>query len=56
MRHCYFRILMGLIWMVAAVISGVNGNVSMAALYGALGVVFWYTAYTTWKNAKAGDK
>lgn len=57
MRHYYFRVLMGLVWMVAAVVSGVNGKVSMAALYGVLGVVFLYAAYTIWKKTgKAGDK
>lgn len=56
MRHCYFRIIMGLIWMVAAVASGVSGNLSMAALYGILGVVFMYTAYVIWKKEKADGR
>lgn len=50
MRHCYFRVLMGLVWMVAAAVSGVNGKVSMAAMYGVLGVVFLYAAYTIGKK------
>ncbi len=53
MRHCYFRILMGLVWMVAAVVSVMNGKLSMAAMYGILGVVFFYTAYTIWKKERA---
>lgn len=57
MRHCYFRVLLGLVWMVAAVGSVVNGKFSMAAIYGVLGVVFLYTAYTIWKkDKKTGDK
>ena len=52
MRHCYFRIIIGLVWMIAAVVSGLSGNLSMTALYGVLGLVFVYTAYTIWKKEK----
>lgn len=52
MRHCYLRILMGLVWMVAAVVSGINGKLSMAAMYGVLGAIFVYTAYTIRKKEK----
>lgn len=56
MRHCYIRILVGLVWLVAAVASGVKGNLSMAAMYGVLGAVFFYTAYTTWKKEKSDGR
>lgn len=56
MRHCYFRILLGLVWMVAAALSGLRGNLSMTALYGVLAVVFLYTAYTIWKKEKANRR
>jgi len=56
MRHCYFRIVMSLIWMVCAVVCTVNGNDSMAVLYGGVGIVFGYTAYEIWKKEKTGRK
>ncbi len=56
MRHCYFRLFMGLIWLFAAIASGFGGNLSMAALYGVLSVVFMYTAYTIWKKEKADGR
>lgn len=56
MRHCYFRILMGLVWLVAAIVSAVKGNISMAVMYAALGVVFAYTAYTIWNKEKSDGR
>lgn len=56
MRHCYFRVLLGLVWMVAAVVCGWKGNLSMTVLYGALAAVFCYTAYTIWKKEKANRR
>ena len=56
MRHCYFRILLGLVWMVAAIASGVRGNLSMTVLYGVLALVFHYTAYAIWKKEKANRR
>ncbi len=52
MRHVYMRGIMGLIWLAAAVISGVSGNFQMAALYVILTVAFLYSAYATWKKEK----
>ena len=56
MRHCYIRLVIGLVWVVAALSCIVRGNLSMTVLYGALGVVFMYTAYTIWKKEKTGGR
>lgn len=59
MRHVLIRGIMGLIWLAAAVVSGVSGNLGMAVLYLLLGVVFWYFAYAEWKKkhtTKGADK
>lgn len=50
MRHVYIRGITGMIWLAAAIISGVSGNFEMCAFYVILGGVFLYSAYTTWKK------
>ncbi len=52
MRHCYIRLVIGLVWLVAAVICAMNANTSMMAMYGCLALVFFYTAYSIWKKDK----
>lgn len=52
MRHIYIRGIVGLIWLAAAIVSGVSGHFEMSAFYIILGGVFWYSAYTTWKKDK----
>lgn len=52
MRHVYIRGLEGLIWLVAAIVSGISGNFEMTVLYVILGGVFLYSAYATWKKEK----
>lgn len=52
MRHVYIRGLVGLIWLVAAIVSGISGNFEMTVLYIILGGVFLYSAYATWKKEK----
>lgn len=52
MRHVYIRGLLGIIWLAAAVISGISGSIEMAVLYVILGGVFLYSAYTIWKQEK----
>ncbi len=52
MRHVYIRGLLGVIWLVAAVVSGISGSIEMAVLYVILGGVFLHSAYTIWKQEK----
>ena len=52
MRHVYIRGLVGLILLVAAIVSGISGNFEMTVLYVILGGVFLYSAYATWKKEK----
>ena len=46
--------MIGLIWLVAAIVCGVSGNVPMMGLYLVLAGVFLYSAYTAWKKDKDG--
>ena len=50
MRHVYIRGLAGLIWLAAAIVSGISGNFEMTVLYIILGGAFLYSAYATWKK------
>ena len=50
MRHVYIRGILALIWLVAAIVSGVSGNLEMTALYVIMGSVFLYSAYSTWNR------
>lgn len=52
MRHFYFRLVLGIVWLIAAVVSGVSANIPFAVLYGALGIMFLYSAYSIWKKEK----
>ncbi len=54
MRHVYIRGILGLIWLIAAIVCGLSGNFQMAALYVILGGVFMYSAYAAWKKDKDG--
>jgi len=55
MRRCYIRLVVGLIWLVAAICAALQGNISMMALYAGMGVVFLYTSYSMWKK-KSEDR
>ncbi len=52
MRHFYFRLIFGIVWLAAAVVSVVKANISFAALYVVLGIVFLWSAYSTWTKEK----
>ena len=52
MRHFYFRLILGIIWLAVAVVSAVKANISFAALYGVLGIVFLWSACSIWKEGK----
>lgn len=55
MRHFYFRLILGIVWLVAAAISAVKANTSFVALYVVLGIVFLWSAYSIWKKEKDKD-
>lgn len=50
MRHFYFRLIFGIVWLAVAAVSVVKANISFAALYVLLGIVFLWSAYSIWKN------
>ena len=52
MRHVYIRGLIGIIWLAAAIVSGISSNFEMTVLYIILGGAFLYSAYATWKKDK----
>ena len=45
----YFRLIFGIVWLAAAV-SVVRSNISFAALYVVLGIVFLWSAYSSRKK------
>ncbi len=58
MHHVYIRIIIALIWLVAAIAGGLFGNLGMSALYTIIGGMFLYSAYSTWEKEKndKGDR
>lgn len=52
MRHVYFRGIIGLVWLAAAIVSGMSCHFAMAALQVALGVVFLCASYTLWQKER----
>lgn len=56
MRHFYFRLILGIVWLAVAAVSAVKANISFAVLYAVLGMVFLWSAYSVWKKEKGQDK
>lgn len=54
MRHIYMRGVMGLIWLIAAVVCGGSRRFQMMGFYMVLAGVFLYSAYAAWKKEKDG--
>lgn len=52
MRHFYFRLILGIVFIGCMVFSFVTMNIPFALLYLALGVVFLLSAYSLWKKDK----
>ena len=55
MRHFYFRLIFGIVWLIAAVVSAASANIPFAALYVVLGIVFLRSAFSIWKREKGED-
>ena len=52
MRHFYFRLILGIVWLAAAVYSVSKAKRSFAVLYAVLGIVFLWSACSIWKKEK----
>ncbi len=52
MRHYYFRLSLGIVFLICMVFSIVTLNIPFALLYVILGSQFLYSAYTLRKNGK----
>lgn len=50
MYHIIFRTFLAIVWMVVAIVCGVKGNGQMAAVYGAIGIAFLYSAISMKKK------
>lgn len=56
MRHFYFRLVLGIVWLIAAIVSAVTTNFPFMALYIVLGIIFLYSAYSIWKKEKGNQR
>lgn len=45
MRHVYIRGILAMVWLAAAVVSGISGRFEMTVLYLILSGIFLYSAY-----------
>ncbi len=52
MRHVVIRGILALIWLAAAAVSGLSGNLEWAGLYVLMGAAFGYSAWASWKKKK----
>ena len=52
MRHVLIRGILALIWLAAAAVSGLSGNLEMTGLYVLMGAAFGYSAWASRKKAK----
>ena len=56
MRHVYIRGILALIWLAAAVVSGLSGSLEWAGLYVLMGAAFGYSAWASWKKNHRGER
>lgn len=54
MRHVYIRGILAVVWLAAAVVSGISGRFEMALLYVIMGSIFLYSAYRALRQDKDG--
>ena len=52
MRHIVIRLAVGIIWLVAAVASCVQGSYLFAGWYAVLSIAFLFSVYMSWKKEK----
>lgn len=52
MRHIYFRLILGIVFVVCMIFSFVTMNIPFALMYLVMSAAFLISAYTLWKNEK----
>mgnify|MGYP000010195234 FL=1 len=52
MRHFYFRLILGIVFVACMIFSFVTMNIPFAILYLVLGGAFLFSAYSLWKKDK----
>lgn len=52
MRHFYFRLILGIVFVACMIFSFVTMNIPFAILYLVLGGAFLFSAYSLWKKTK----
>ena len=55
MRHFYFRLILGIVFIGCMIFSFVTVNIPFAVLYLVLGILFLSSAYSLWKKEKNKD-
>lgn len=55
MRHFYFRLIMGFVFLACLIFSAVTMNVSGVVLFIFMSAAMFYGAYTAWKSG-GGDQ
>lgn len=52
MRHFYFRLVLGIVFLICMVYSFITVNISFVVMYLILGGAFVFSAYSIWKKEK----
>lgn len=56
MRHFYLRLVFGIVWLIAAIVSALSSNFLFAVLYAVLGIVFLLSAHSIRNQEKGGGR
>lgn len=52
MRHFYFRLVLGIVFLICMIYSFITANIQFALFYLIFGVVLLISAYSLWKKNK----
>ena len=55
MRHFYFRLILGIVWLAAAIVSAAGAIIPFAVLDAVLGILFLRSAYSIRKKEKSEE-
>lgn len=56
MRHFYFRLILGVVFIACMIFSFVTMNIPFALLCLALGTIFLFSTYSLWKKNKGNRR